>query len=229
LKKHPARLVHDRVYNLCAPGPSEAASGYAEDSRAAAAEQYPGYGHGHVDAGFPPQAARPTLPPLSSARTDCATAFQAATGGAGGLAAAPALLSTAAAADPSLTNAPKSPQTPAAAGIVAQASLQSPSVPPPGGREPSAIPPASPQPPTQANGHGNTQPHSGPLRDRGVEVLCEAAAHASPLAAMAWYGDASLLATASTKGTVVRVHRWAFLMGGGASRMGEWAMTNGGW
>jgi hypothetical protein len=41
-----------------------------------------------------------------------------------------------------------------------------------------------------------------------ASVLCEAVAHNSPLAAMAWYSDTSLLATASTRGTVLRVHRY---------------------
>lgn len=39
-------------------------------------------------------------------------------------------------------------------------------------------------------------------------VLCEIAAHKAPLAALAWSADGRLLASASTQGTVVRVHRW---------------------
>jgi len=41
----------------------------------------------------------------------------------------------------------------------------------------------------------------------GGSVLCEAAAHSGPLEALAWSHDGSLLASASTKGTVIRVHR----------------------
>lgn len=41
----------------------------------------------------------------------------------------------------------------------------------------------------------------------GGRVLCEFAAHRSPLALLAWNDAGSLLASASEKGTVVRVHR----------------------
>ncbi|KAG1658038.1 hypothetical protein FOA52_014350 [Chlamydomonas sp. UWO 241] len=41
----------------------------------------------------------------------------------------------------------------------------------------------------------------------GGNVLCEVPAHSAPLAALAWSHDAQLLASASTKGTVIRVHR----------------------
>ncbi|KAF8066255.1 ATG18B [Scenedesmus sp. PABB004] len=40
----------------------------------------------------------------------------------------------------------------------------------------------------------------------GGHVLCELHAHKAPLAAMAWSADGALLATASTTGTVIRVH-----------------------
>ena len=38
-------------------------------------------------------------------------------------------------------------------------------------------------------------------------MLSEVPAHSSPLEAMAWSHDASMLASASSKGTVIRVHR----------------------
>lgn len=41
----------------------------------------------------------------------------------------------------------------------------------------------------------------------GSSVECEVTAHNSPIAVMAWNQDASLLASASSKGTVLRVHR----------------------
>ena len=37
-------------------------------------------------------------------------------------------------------------------------------------------------------------------------MLCECCAHKSQLAVMAWSHNGQLLATASTKGTVIRVH-----------------------
>jgi hypothetical protein len=40
----------------------------------------------------------------------------------------------------------------------------------------------------------------------GGNALCEIPAHKAPLAAVAWSADGALLATASTTGTVVRVH-----------------------
>lgn len=40
----------------------------------------------------------------------------------------------------------------------------------------------------------------------GVDVLCELEAHRSPVSVMAWDEEGVLLATASKKGTVVRVH-----------------------
>lgn len=40
----------------------------------------------------------------------------------------------------------------------------------------------------------------------GGDVLCQIKAHKSPVAVMAWNEDASLLASASQKGTVLRVH-----------------------
>jgi autophagy-related protein 18 len=40
----------------------------------------------------------------------------------------------------------------------------------------------------------------------GGNAVCEISAHKAPLAAVAWSGDGALLATASTTGTVVRVH-----------------------
>ncbi len=45
------------------------------------------------------------------------------------------------------------------------------------------------------------------LQFDGGNVLCEVPAHNTPLEVMAWSHDASLLASASTKGTVIRVHR----------------------
>lgn len=54
----------------------------------------------------------------------------------------------------------------------------------------------------------------------GGEVLCELRAHDGPLQAAVWNHDCCLLATASTKGTIIRVHRmphaskrWAFRRG----------------
>ncbi len=47
----------------------------------------------------------------------------------------------------------------------------------------------------------------GAQGDGGAAVLCELSAHSAPLAALAWYPDGGLIATASTKGTVIRVHR----------------------
>jgi ABC-type Fe3+-hydroxamate transport system substrate-binding protein len=41
----------------------------------------------------------------------------------------------------------------------------------------------------------------------GSSVECEVTAHNSPVAVMAWNEDASLLASASNKGTVLRVHK----------------------
>ena len=41
----------------------------------------------------------------------------------------------------------------------------------------------------------------------GSSVECEVTAHNSAVAVMAWNQDASLLASASNKGTVLRVHR----------------------
>lgn len=41
----------------------------------------------------------------------------------------------------------------------------------------------------------------------GSSVECEVSAHNSPIAVMAWSQDASLLASASSKGTVLRVHQ----------------------
>ena len=41
----------------------------------------------------------------------------------------------------------------------------------------------------------------------GGNVLCEVEAHRGPVACMAWNAPATLLASASTKGTVVRVYR----------------------
>lgn len=41
----------------------------------------------------------------------------------------------------------------------------------------------------------------------GSSVECEVTAHNSPVAVMAWNQDASLLASASNKGTVLRVHK----------------------
>lgn len=41
----------------------------------------------------------------------------------------------------------------------------------------------------------------------GSSVECEVTAHNSPIAVMAWNQDASLLASASSKGTVLRVHK----------------------
>lgn len=41
----------------------------------------------------------------------------------------------------------------------------------------------------------------------GGNVLCEVEAHRGPVACMAWNASATLLASASTKGTVVRVYR----------------------
>ena len=41
----------------------------------------------------------------------------------------------------------------------------------------------------------------------GSSVDCEVTAHKSPIAVMAWNQDASLLASASSKGTVLRVHK----------------------
>lgn len=41
----------------------------------------------------------------------------------------------------------------------------------------------------------------------GGDVLCQIKAHKSPVAVMAWNEDASLLASASQKGTVLRVHQ----------------------
>ena len=41
----------------------------------------------------------------------------------------------------------------------------------------------------------------------GSSVECEVTAHNSPIAVMAWSQDASLLASASSKGTVLRVHQ----------------------
>ena len=41
----------------------------------------------------------------------------------------------------------------------------------------------------------------------GSSVDCELTAHNSPIAVMAWNQDATLLASASTKGTILRVHR----------------------
>ena len=37
-------------------------------------------------------------------------------------------------------------------------------------------------------------------------MVCEINAHQSPLAAMAWSADGTLLASASNKGTVIRVY-----------------------
>jgi len=45
------------------------------------------------------------------------------------------------------------------------------------------------------------------LMENGGEVLAEVAAHKSQLAILAWGPGAHLLASASTKGTVIRVHR----------------------
>ncbi|GAX73703.1 hypothetical protein CEUSTIGMA_g1155.t1 [Chlamydomonas eustigma] len=41
----------------------------------------------------------------------------------------------------------------------------------------------------------------------GGNVLCEVSAHTSPLESLAWNHDGTLLASASNKGTVIRVHR----------------------
>lgn len=41
----------------------------------------------------------------------------------------------------------------------------------------------------------------------GGDVLCQVKAHKSPVAVMAWNEDASLLASASQKGTILRVHQ----------------------
>lgn len=41
----------------------------------------------------------------------------------------------------------------------------------------------------------------------GGGVLCELAAHKTPLSALAWSQDGRLLASGSHKGTVIRVHR----------------------
>ena len=41
----------------------------------------------------------------------------------------------------------------------------------------------------------------------GGDVLCQIKAHKSPVAVMVWNEDASLLASASQKGTVLRVHQ----------------------
>ena len=41
----------------------------------------------------------------------------------------------------------------------------------------------------------------------GSSVECEVTAHNSPIAVMAWNQDASFLASASNKGTVLRVHQ----------------------
>lgn len=45
------------------------------------------------------------------------------------------------------------------------------------------------------------------LRADGGNVLAEVDAHQAPLAVLAWSPDGQLLASASSKGTVVRVHR----------------------
>ncbi|KAG2449444.1 hypothetical protein HYH02_005591 [Chlamydomonas schloesseri] len=45
------------------------------------------------------------------------------------------------------------------------------------------------------------------LAQEGGNVLSEAQAHQTPVTTMAWSGDGGLLATASAKGTVIRVHR----------------------
>ncbi|KAG2497035.1 hypothetical protein HYH03_005037 [Edaphochlamys debaryana] len=45
------------------------------------------------------------------------------------------------------------------------------------------------------------------LAHEGGNVLSEVQAHQTPVVCLAWNGDGSLLATASTKGTVLRVHR----------------------
>lgn len=44
------------------------------------------------------------------------------------------------------------------------------------------------------------------LAEDGGNAICEIAAHKAPLAAITWSQDGALLATASTTGTVVRVH-----------------------
>ncbi len=46
----------------------------------------------------------------------------------------------------------------------------------------------------------------------GSSVECEVTAHNSPVAVMAWNQDASLLASASNKGTVLRVHKMPQVM-----------------
>ena len=48
---------------------------------------------------------------------------------------------------------------------------------------------------------------SPPAQFDGGNVLSEVTAHSSPLEALAWSHDASMLASASSKGTVIRVHR----------------------
>lgn len=45
------------------------------------------------------------------------------------------------------------------------------------------------------------------LLERGGDVLAEVAAHKTQLAVVSWSPSAHLLASASTKGTVIRVHR----------------------
>ncbi|KAG2433269.1 hypothetical protein HXX76_008337 [Chlamydomonas incerta] len=45
------------------------------------------------------------------------------------------------------------------------------------------------------------------LAQEGGNVLSEAQAHQTPVTILAWSGDGGLLATASAKGTVIRVHR----------------------